>query len=336
MIPNKAPPDSALRELRVGEFTPVAFNKLWMFSISFLLNLSFCVTTAFEQNYLKCMWGVLILLLSYVLLDLTNDTLEKIPIYGNVILSGWYIYGLLQWVDIKYQVIIGLMNLLLSVTYFTVEHFLFKPELKKTIFYFQLGTLLIPVATSSSLDPGDLILKCVLFLICWWSYWFVSWVIFGPPFDQEKSFMAIIPLLRLPGYLTAFYAGIFEVALFFLFYIQGPSVTPVSDFKSSPEGEEKPFLQQDEDLTIDVDEEEFIKQEAPQEPSPPPEPPKKQSRFKVLPPLSSKPAILQVTYKPAIQQPIVQKIPSATYLQETIIEKLGGNKLKNLYGGGGG
>jgi hypothetical protein len=353
MIPTKAPPEAVLRELRVGELSPVAFNKLWLFSISLLLNLSFCVTPTFEQNYFKCLCGILILIFSYVLFTFSENELEKFPVFGNILLSFWYLYGFLQWGgNVKYHVIIGLASLLVTAGYFIEEYIFLRTNFKKTIFYTQLALFIFPVNTASSLETGDIVLTCLFFLICWWSYWIVGWIIFGPPFDLEKAFMAICPLLRLNGgYLVLFYTGIFELSLFFLFWIQGPSISPVSDLKTNiqqgDEEEDKAFLHSTESPhdEIDVDEEEFLnhkhqeKEEKPlpQLPQPPPPILKKQSRFKVLPPLKAQtPINFQSSFVRTVDvrpQPQQKFFPSSSVLGETIIERLGGNKLKSLYGG---
>ena len=211
------PPVAAFKEFR--DWIPVEFNRLWLSIICFLLELSFSITPSFESGKAKTTWGLLVLLIGWILINLTNAELEKFPVYGVFVFDIWFLYGLLPWGEntfvIPEYIIAGVCPL------FTLAFFVAgEQRVCEYILFAQVVCLLYPVKLATRIEPAELWLQVLFFCVAWCTYLVTASIVkWNPSFTS--IFMATLPLLRLQGTAALLYIVIIESFLIFQVFLVG-------------------------------------------------------------------------------------------------------------------
>lgn len=355
------PPLAVFRSLR--DWIPVELSKLWVSILCFILEISFAVTTSIESGQVKTIWGLVILVIEWVLFSLSEDDTERFPIYGVLVFDAWFLYGLLPWSTSTYiipqYVVAGACPVLTLIFFMAAQ----TGDLAGGyILFAQILLLIYPVKLSAVIEPAELWVQVLFFGLGWCTYLLVTNTLHGKV-KLENVFMATLPLLRLQGASVLLYIVILESSLALQCYtaVGGSVPTPLQTrrvkHKSGPsqgfdeedevlgmtnddlevqhEGEEQEVEEHPEDQTP------FLKQQpVAKAPPPAPAPPTitvQKPRFKVGNMVQTHHKT--VTFSPKVttrQEP--QKIATPPPINisatpGTEIERLGGNHLKDVYRG---
>lgn len=343
------PSVAALRLLR--DWLPVEFNKLWVSIVCFIIEISFSVTPSLESGQSKTIWALLILLIGWVLFTLSQDDLEKYPVYGILIFDAWFLYGLLPWGVSTYvipQYIIAGASVILTFLFFMSGEV--GDLASGYIFFAQMLCLIYPVKLSARIEPAELWVQVLFFALGWCTYLLVTRAL-HQKVKFENILMANLPLLRLQGAAVLLYMVLLESSLAFQCYMVKPLTAgaPTSLQNQRGGASLNPFDDDYDDGEVDPESQQGqLQEDAPllQEPTPPiPRPTPRhvaaaapKSRFKIptmvqtrAPPVSF--FRLSPVYHHQQQQKAVS--PSVNILPTPVaeIERLGGSHLKDVYGG---